>query len=206
VLWSIAAGPLVNVVLVPILFGALFLASPAGLFAQVSDVERFLVSIFTINLALLIFNMLPIYPLDGGQIVQALLWFVIGQARSLLLVSLFGLVVGTGLVALAFWYQDMWGVVLLGFIALRSWNGFKQARAMLRILNAPRHLELHCPTCGASPPAGAIWACGQCGVKFDTFDERGVCPGCAAQFPVTQCPACHARHPMEAWGPPNAAV
>ena len=151
------------------------------------------------------FNKLPIYPLDGGQIAQALLWFVIGQARSLLLVSSFGLIVGTGLVALAFWFQDMWGVVLMGFIALRSWKGFQQARAMLRILNAPRHQELHCPACGAPPLAGKYWACGKCGVKFDTFDERGVCPGCGGQFPITQCPACQTKHPIEAWGPPTAA-
>jgi Zn-dependent protease len=34
-----------------------------------------------INLGLLILNMLPIYPLDGGQILRSLLWYVVGRAQ-----------------------------------------------------------------------------------------------------------------------------
>ena len=43
--------------------------------------------LFWINAGLLIFNMLPIYPLDGGQILRSLLWFVIGRAKSLTVAS-----------------------------------------------------------------------------------------------------------------------
>ena len=43
-----------------------------------------------INIGLLIFNMLPIYPLDGGQILRSLLWFVMGRARSLMAVTVIG--------------------------------------------------------------------------------------------------------------------
>ncbi len=46
-----------------------------------------------LNLGLLIFNMMPVYPLDGGQILQSLLWFVIGRAYSLLVVSATGFLV-----------------------------------------------------------------------------------------------------------------
>ncbi len=80
-LWSIAAGPLVNVVLVPITVVAVLLAQSAGLPRTQPDFAHFLLSIAVINAVLLIFNMLPIYPLDGGQILQALLWFVVGRAR-----------------------------------------------------------------------------------------------------------------------------
>src|SRR5262249_23401808 len=100
-LWSIAAGPLVNVVLVPITFMAGLFAHRAGLGQDNPDFMHFLWSIAAINLGLLIFNLLPIYPMDGGQILQALLWFFIGQARSLMAAGIFGLVGAAGLVVLA---------------------------------------------------------------------------------------------------------
>src|SRR5579883_3489797 len=74
-LWSIAAGPLVNVALVPMLLGALFLAHETGLRATQPDVYHFLIAVLAIDITLFVFNMLPIYPLDGGQILRSLLWF-----------------------------------------------------------------------------------------------------------------------------------
>jgi Zn-dependent protease len=37
-------------------------------------------SVLAINLGLLVFNLLPIYPLDGGEILSAVLWFVLRRA------------------------------------------------------------------------------------------------------------------------------
>src|SRR3954452_8615930 len=75
-LWSIAAGPLVNVVLLPVTLGALYLAGNAGMAEGNPDVYHFVGAVANMNLLLLLFNLLPVYPLDGGQILQALLWFV----------------------------------------------------------------------------------------------------------------------------------
>ena len=94
-LWSIAAGPLVNVILLPVTVMAFVLATGAGLRNEYPDFVHFLFSIAVINFVLLVFNLLPIYPLDGGQILQALLWFVIGRARSLMVSGIIGLV-GSG--------------------------------------------------------------------------------------------------------------
>src|SRR5579863_10514807 len=57
-LWSITAGPLVNVVLLPILYGIAVLGR-----AATPDVHKLLLNVFWINFGLLIFNILPIYPL-----------------------------------------------------------------------------------------------------------------------------------------------
>jgi Zn-dependent protease len=44
-------------------------------------------SVLAINLGLLVFNLLPIYPLDGGEILSALVWFVLRRAHSLKVVA-----------------------------------------------------------------------------------------------------------------------
>src|SRR5438445_1020470 len=100
-LWSIAAGPLVNVVLVPLTLGLFLLCGMAGVAADLPDLHDFLWAVVVMNLGLLLFNLLPIYPLDGGQIAQALLWFIVGRARSLWIVSVLGLLVGFGMISLA---------------------------------------------------------------------------------------------------------
>ena len=130
VLWSIVAGPLVNVVLAPILYLLLLVATQRGWMNQSPDLYRFLVAVQWVNLALLVFNLLPIYPLDGGQIVRALLWFPLGPIRSLHVASAIGLVGGAALAAYALY--TMW--ILLGVLALfllsRAVAGWQHASAL----------------------------------------------------------------------------
>jgi Zn-dependent protease len=199
VLWSIAAGPLVNVVLLPVIFGAYYAAAAQGL--PDDGAVRFLWNVAWINLWLLLFNLLPVYPLDGGQILQALLWFVIGRAKSLLVVSVIGLVVAAVAIVLALANREVWFVVLAVFVALRSWNGFQQARLLAAAAAIPRRSGVACPNCGAHPPVGEFWGCDQCRTKFDTFAHGGVCPACGKGFNITGCPDCRQGHPMSQWLP-----
>jgi Zn-dependent protease len=198
-LWSIAAGPLVNVALVPVTVGLLLAAKVAGLEQTAPDAAQYLSSIAVINAALLFFNMLPVYPLDGGQVLQALLWFVVGRAWTLLLVSLMGLVAGTGLVGVCLWYHETWMALIAVFITWRGVVGFRQGMALWRMMRAPRHRDFACPACGESPPAGDYWACGRCRTRFDTFVHSATCPGCGGQSPETQCVNCHAHSPVARW-------
>jgi Zn-dependent protease len=89
VLWSIAAGPLVNVILLPVLFGLAFVGAANG---WNHDLGNFVAIVAWINWSLLKFNLLPVYPLDGGQILQSLLWFRLGRVRSLFVSALLGLI------------------------------------------------------------------------------------------------------------------
>jgi Zn-dependent protease/predicted RNA-binding Zn-ribbon protein involved in translation (DUF1610 family) len=201
VLWSIAAGPLVNVVLLPITYGALLLASNDGMEKANPDIYHFIRSLRNMNLILLVLNLLPVYPLDGGQILQALLWFVIGRVKSLLVVSVIGLVVAAIVIVVALANQVWWFVVLAAFVALRSWNGFQQARMMAAAAAIPRRPEFACPNCGVHPPVGEFWGCDQCRTKFDTFAHGGICPNCGKGFNITGCPDCRQGHPMSQWLP-----
>jgi Zn-dependent protease len=198
-LWSIAAGPLVNVALLPILFAS---AIAATRFVGVDeDPVRFLKILAFLNGVLLVLNLLPIYPLDGGQILHALLWFVIGRVKSLIVASGIGLVAGVGLVAVAILASDYWLLLLAGFIALQCLAGFAQARRLSRLLSGPRHEDAHCPACGEAPFRGPIWVCEHCRTRFDAFEHQAVCPGCENPFPMTMCPSCHRRYPIAQWFP-----
>jgi tetratricopeptide (TPR) repeat protein len=95
---------------------------------------HFLISIAVINLALLLFNLLPIYPLDGGQILQALLWFVVGRARSLMVSGIIGLAAAAGVIALALVrLQDTWLAVVAIFVAWQAWRGFRMGVVLQRL-------------------------------------------------------------------------
>ncbi|MEO8439684.1 MAG: M50 family metallopeptidase [Spartobacteria bacterium] len=127
-LWSIAAGPLVNVLLLPILTYAQHAAGRAGWVNSNVDAYLVLVWLWRINLGLLIFNLLPIYPLDGGQIVRALLWFPLGQIRSLFIATGIGFVGGGLLILLALWQQSIWIGIMALFLLSQAWVGWRQAQ------------------------------------------------------------------------------
>jgi Zn-dependent protease/Tfp pilus assembly protein PilF len=136
-LWSVAAGPLVNVLLVPVTVAAVVVThtAPAGPFA------RFCFGMMLLNVALLVFNLLPIYPLDGGQILHALLWFILGRSRSLAVCSVIGLLGAAGLFLLALSSGDYLWIGLAVFLGLQALAGFGRARTMVWL--QPALEEMH---------------------------------------------------------------
>lgn len=195
-LWSLAAGPLVNVGLIPILWVALTMSRSMG---WGHDAEVFVYALWWINWGLLIFNMLPIYPLDGGQILRSLLWFAMGRARSLMVATILGFVGVVAFIIFAYWAGSVWFGVLAVFILLNSWNGLKHAQALLRLGKLPRHIGFACPSCKAAPPVGNLWICGKCRNPFDTFQMQAQCPHCGERFGTTRCIDCGKVHPMSEW-------
>lgn len=204
-LWSIAAGPLVNVVLVPICIAILLLGRTLG-WTQSPDVAQFLSYLVTINIGLLIFNLIPVYPLDGGQILRSLLWFAFGRARSLQIAAITGLIGVAAFAVYAIAVGDIWLGVIALFVGQQCWMGLREAKFIKAIERMPRHVNFACPSCHASPPGGPIWACRQCRRGFDPFSTNAVCPHCGTAQPTTVCINCGKSHPIAEWRGPETVA
>jgi len=217
-LWSIVGGPLVNLVLVVPLYALILLSRAQDWGTTMPDLAKFLTIINFGNLVLLVLNLIPIYPLDGGQILHALLWYPLGRWRSLQVVSAVGLFLGGSLfLGGVFVFLFLGGLVgrgeaVLGglmafialFIGLRSFVAYQQATAGLALLALPRHEACACPSCRVAPPKGAFWVCEHCETRFDLFASRGRCPACGAWYLAPACVHCHQKAPIDRWFDPDA--
>jgi Zn-dependent protease len=132
-LWSIAAGPLVNVVLLGLSYALTIWAWHRGWGLAAPHAYKLVWALCFMNLGLLIFNLLPIYPLDGGQILRSLLWFVLGRARSLRVVAVLGLLGAAGLIAVAFLLHSFWLGVISLYMVMNCWNGIQHAQILSRL-------------------------------------------------------------------------
>ena len=108
------AGPLVSVLLAAAcLLGSAHL--PAGrLFADLAlPILRYLAAI---NIGIIVFNLLPGFPLDGGRVLRAVLWLFTGSLRrATRIASFFGMTLGIGLIVLGAWEMAVRGLWAGGF-------------------------------------------------------------------------------------------
>jgi len=121
---TIAAGPAVNLMICVTMAGMIWFLSntlvsfnpfrplPPENIAQLTNVSLYLWWIFNVSYWLFLFNLLPIYPLDGGQMLQSILWPSIGYYKSMKVSVWVGMV---GSVVLGLY--GIWASFLLFFIA-----------------------------------------------------------------------------------------
>jgi stage IV sporulation protein FB len=78
--------------------------------------------IFAVNYRLLLLNLLPIFPMDGGRILHTVLWPMVGHFRSLMIETSVGMAgaVAVGLVSLA--AQEWWLAVCMMFCFYQSYQ------------------------------------------------------------------------------------
>ena len=128
---TVASGPLVNVLLCTISGAYLILRTGTFKVLSLNPLEGInfevllaneppywiilLAIFFRVNYLLFAFNLLPIYPLDGGQLFQCLLWPFLGLRRAMTISCQVGL---AGCIGLGLWSLSDGGGGMLLLIAI----------------------------------------------------------------------------------------
>ena len=73
-----------------------------------------------------------------------------------MIASIVGFIGVAALIGLAVLQQNLMLGGICVLIVLNCWGGLTQARAMVKIANAPRHDGIACPACKLAPPRGRL--------------------------------------------------
>ncbi len=110
------AGPAVNVALALILLPVVLLQFPVSYFTswQYMDVllDSFTARLLFVNIILLLFNLLPAFPMDGGRVLRALLGFWLSFTKATNIAARIGQAMAIGFIILGFYYNFFW--ILIG--------------------------------------------------------------------------------------------
>jgi Zn-dependent protease/CBS domain-containing protein len=128
-LWVALAGPAVNVVAAIVLFGYLVVS---GTFQPVASltistgslVER----LMAVNLWLVLFNLIPAFPMDGGRVLRALLGLRMEYVQATQVAANVGQAF-----AFLFGFIGLFSDPFLVFIALFVWMGAAQEASMVQM-------------------------------------------------------------------------
>lgn len=128
-LWVAIAGPAVNVVIAAVLFVAL---SVTGAPTPVEELTvtrgTFLERLMLVNVILVLFNLLPAFPMDGGRVLRAVLAMRMEYTRATQIAAS----LGQGM-AFLFGLVGLFTNPFLVFIALFVWIGAAQESAMTQM-------------------------------------------------------------------------
>jgi Zn-dependent protease/CBS domain-containing protein len=120
------AGPLVNVVIAACLL--LVIGSRAFVSPMAMQSGDLMVNLLNINIALVLFNLLPAFPMDGGRVLRALLATRMNYARATQAAA----TIGQGF-AFLFGFVGLFGNPFLLFIALFIYIGASQEAALAQL-------------------------------------------------------------------------
>ena len=131
-LWVALAGPAVNVVIAAGLWAWLLVTRPGFNLAAIDIANApFAERLLLVNISLVIFNMLPAFPMDGGRVVRALLATRMDYARATQYAAHLGQAM-----ALLFGIAGFFSNPMLLFIAIFVWIGAGQEASMVLMKSA----------------------------------------------------------------------
>ncbi len=131
-LWVALAGPAVNVVIASGLAVWILFTHAVGLAGLWEEIgESFAVRLLLVNVTLVLFNLIPAFPMDGGRVLRALLAMRMEYARATRIAARLGQVI-----ACVFAFFGLLGIAggmgnpMLLFIALFVWVGANQEASL----------------------------------------------------------------------------
>jgi Zn-dependent protease/CBS domain-containing protein len=91
------AGPLVNVVIAGLLYSVIRVALPSVSLEEVDEnllqtpgLDTFLIQLLAVNVVMVVFNMIPAFPMDGGRILRSALASVMDYATATRIAAFIG--------------------------------------------------------------------------------------------------------------------
>ena len=128
-LWVALAGPAVNVVIVALLAVYLWITNTLTPDNQLTmTTAAFVERIMGVNIFLILFNMIPAFPMDGGRVFRALLATRLAYVRATQISANLGQAI-----ALLFGIIGLFYNPILLFIAFFVWMGAAQETRMIRM-------------------------------------------------------------------------
>lgn len=128
-LWVALAGPAVNVVIAALLMAYLLLTNGLNLFSLMSFTQgSFVERLMVVNIFLVVFNLIPAFPMDGGRVLRALLALKLEYVQATQIAAN----IGQG-IALLFGFVGLFANSFLVFIALFVWIGAAQESNMVQV-------------------------------------------------------------------------
>jgi len=130
--WVALAGPAVNVVIAAALFIYLSVTRTLEPFTGLSMTGGpFIERLMSVNLSLVLFNIIPAFPMDGGRVFRALIAMRTDYTRATHIAA----VIGQG-IAFLFGFIGLFTNPFLVFIALFVWIGAAQEASMVQMKSA----------------------------------------------------------------------
>jgi Zn-dependent protease len=133
------AGPFVNVI-IALLISVLLLVTgnfPSILRIGEMKTNHYFVDLLIVNLTLIVFNLIPAFPMDGGRVLRALLSMRFDRLKSTKIAAMIGQTIAVGFVLLGFYgYPSLLFIGIFIFIAARNESSEVQLK------NVNNHTEI----------------------------------------------------------------
>ena len=131
-LWVALMGPAVNVIIAAGLFAYLFFSRSLVPLNELTITSgSFLERLMTVNISLVLFNLIPAFPMDGGRMLRAILAMRMEYVRATQIAAN----IGQGM-ALLLGFLGLFGNPSLLFIAFFVWIGASQEASAVQVKNS----------------------------------------------------------------------